>query len=64
MTTGEALHKEEQINVITPMQWALSIAKMEELGVTDFFDTSADGAIKKFSRLKKRSSKIHTYMDV
>ena len=64
MTTGEELHKEEQINVITPMQWALSIAKMEELGVTDFFDTSADGAIKKFSRLKKRSSKIHTYMDV
>ena len=64
MTTGEELHKEEQINVITPMQWALSIAKMEELGVTDFFETSADGAIKKFSRRKKRSSKIHPYMDV
>lgn len=64
MQTAEALHREEQINVITPMQWALAISKMEELGVTDFFDTSADGAVKKFSRLKKRSSKIHTYTDV
>ncbi len=64
MTTAEELHREDQINVITSMQWELAIAKMEELGVTDFFDTSADGAIKKFSRLKKRSSKIHTYTDV
>ncbi|MGN0593637.1 MAG: ACP S-malonyltransferase [Hominimerdicola sp.] len=64
MITAEELHEEEKINLTTPMQWELAMAKMEELGVTDFFDTSADGAIKKFSRLKKRSSKIHTYKDV
>lgn len=64
MMTAEEIREEQIKDIITPMRWDLSIAKMEELGVTEFYDTSADGAIKKFSRLKKRSSKIYTYADL
>ena len=62
--SAEEIREEQIKDIITPMRWDLSIAKMEELGVTEFYDTSADGAIKKFSRLKKRSSKIYTYADL
>ncbi len=64
MTTPGQLRYENEIDVTTAMRWDRAIKALEELGVTEFYDTSADGAIKKFSRLKKRTSKIYTYKDV
>lgn len=63
MTTGEQVLKENQLNVYTPIRWDLSIKKLEEMGVTEFFDVSANGAVKKFSRVG-RKCKIYTLEDV
>lgn len=63
LTTGEQVLRENQINVYTPIRWDLAIKKLEELGVTEFFDVSANGAVRKFSRVG-RKCKIYTLEDV
>ena len=63
MTTGEQVLRENQLNVYTPIRWDLSLKKLEEMGVTEFFDISANGAVKKFSRVG-RKCKIYTLEDV
>ena len=60
MTEGSDVLKENQINVMTPIRWDLALKDLEELGVTEFFDVSANGAVKKFSRVNKRKCKIYT----
>ena len=63
MTKGEQILRENQLNVYTPIRWDLAIQKLEELGVTEFFDVSANGAVSKFSRVS-RKCKIYTLEDV
>lgn len=63
MTTGEQVLRENQLNVYTPIRWDLAIQRLEELGVTEFFDVSANGAVSKFSRVS-RKCKIYTLEDV
>ena len=63
MTKGEQVMKENQLNVYTPIRWDLAVKKLEELGVTEFFDVSANGAVRKFSRVG-RKCKIYTLADV
>ena len=63
MTKGQQVMRENQLNVYTPIRWDLAISKLEELGVTEFFDVSANGAVSKFSRVS-RKCKIYTLEDV
>ena len=63
MTKGEQVLRENQLNVYTPIRWDLAIKKLEELGVTEFFDISANGAVSKFTRVS-RKCKIYTLNDV
>ena len=63
MTTGQQILTENQLNVYTPIRWDLALNKLEELGVTEFFDVSANGAVSKFSRVS-RKCKIYTLEDV
>ena len=61
--TVDEIRKENQLNVCNPMRWDLALKKLEELGVKEFIDVSANGAIKKFSRVS-RKCKIYTLEDV
>jgi malonyl CoA-acyl carrier protein transacylase len=63
MTKGQQIMKENQLNVYTPIRWDLAVKKLEELGVTEFFDVSANGAVSKFSRVS-RICKIYTLEEV
>ncbi|WP_024860809.1 ACP S-malonyltransferase [Ruminococcus flavefaciens] len=63
LKTVDEVRKENLLNVFTPMRWDLALKKLEELGVKEFFDVSANGAIKKFSRVS-RKCKIYTLEDV
>ena len=63
MTEGRQVMRENQLNVYTPIRWDLAIKKLEELGVTEFFDVSANGAVSKFSRVS-RKCKIYTLEDM
>lgn len=63
MTKGEQVMRENQLNVYTPIRWDLAVQKLEELGVNEFFDVSANGAVRKFSRVG-RKCKIYTLEDV
>ena len=63
LETAEQIRHENIINVYTPMRWDLALKKLEELGVKEFIDTSANGAVKKFSRVS-RKCKIYTLEDV
>ena len=63
MTTGQQVMRENQLNVYTPIRWDLALKKLEELGVTEFFDVSPNGAVSKFSRVN-RKCKIYTLEDV
>lgn len=63
LSTIEGIRQENVYNVYTPMRWDLALKKLEELGVTEFFDLSANGAIKKFSRVS-RKAKIYTLEDI
>ena len=63
MTEGRQVMRETQLNVYTPIRWDLAIKKLEELGVTEFFDVSANGAVSKFSRVS-RKCKIYTLEDM
>ena len=64
LTRGEDIMLENQRNVMTPIRWDLAIRELEQLGVTEFYDVSANGAVKKFSRLRSRRCKIYTLSDV
>lgn len=64
VTTGEDVMRENIINCHTPIRWDLTLKKLEEMGVTEFFDVSANGAVKKFSRANKRKCKIYTLDEV
>ena len=64
LTTGDELLHENIINVTTPMCWETAIEKLEKLGVTEFYDMSADGSVKKFTRLRKKNLHFHTYQDI
>ncbi len=65
LTDGKALRRESIENPLAALRWDLCIKKLEEMGVTEFFDTSANGAIGKFTRLsKKKRCKIYRYEDV
>lgn len=64
MTEGEDLKKENQINILNPIRWDLAVKKLEELGVTEFYDVSANGAVGKFSRINKRKGRIYTFDEV
>ena len=63
MTEGRQVMRENQLNVYTPIRWDLAISRLEELGVTEFFDVSANGAVSKFSRVS-RKCKIYTLEDM
>ena len=63
LKTAEEIRRENAMNVYTPMRWDLSIKKLEEMGVREFIDISANGAVKKFSRVS-RKCKIYTLEDV
>ena len=63
LKTVDDVKKENQLNVCTPMRWDLAMKKLEELGVKDFFDVSANGAIKKFSRVG-RKCRVYTLEDI
>ena len=63
MTTGADIMKENQLNVYSPIRWDIALTKLEELGCREFFDDSANGAVSKFSRLK-RKCKIYTLEDI
>lgn len=63
MTEGNRIMKENQLNVYTPIRWDLAMKKLEELGVTEFFDVSADSAVSRFSRVS-RNCRIYTLEDV
>ena len=63
LQTVDEVKKENLYNVCTPMRWDLALKKLEELGVKQFFDVSANGAIKKFSRVG-RKCKVYTLEDV
>lgn len=62
LTTAEDMLKENQLNIYTPIRWDLAIKKLEELGVKEFYDMSANSAVKKFSRFG-RKCKIYTIED-
>lgn len=64
ITTGEGVLRENQLNVYTPIRWDLALKKLEKMGVTEFFDVSANGAVKKFSRVNKSKCKIYTLEEV
>lgn len=64
MTAKEDLIEENIRNLTTPMRWDLTIKKLQELGVTEFYDTSINGAVKKFTKWNKRKSVFYTIYDV
>ena len=64
ITTGDDVMRENVINCHTPIRWDLAVKKLEEMGVTEFFDVSANGAVKKFSRVNKRKCRIYTLAEV
>lgn len=64
MTTGADLMLENQINILNPIRWDLALKHLEEMGVTEFFDVSANGAVGKFSRINKRKGRIYTFDEV
>jgi len=64
ITTGEGVLRENQLNVYTPIRWDLALKELEKMGVTEFFDVSANGAVKKFSRVNKAKCKIYTLEEV
>lgn len=64
ITQKEDLIEENIKNLTSPMRWDLTINKLQELGVTAFYDTSINGAIKKFTRWNKRKSVFYTIHDV
>ena len=63
MTTGADIMKENQLNVYTPIRWDIALDKLADMGVREFFDVSANGAVSKFSRVK-RKCKIYTLDDI
>ena len=62
LTTPGEMKKENQLNIYTPIRWDLTIKRLEEIGIREFFDTSANGAVKKFSRVS-RKCRIYTIED-
>ena len=64
MTDGNDLRKENCINILNPIRWDLAVKKLEDLGVTEFYDVSANGAVGKFSRINKRKGRIYTFDEV
>jgi malonyl CoA-acyl carrier protein transacylase len=64
MTSADDLRQENCINVPSPLRWDLTLCRLEELGVTEFFDMSADCGIKKFSKCECRSAKIFAHIDI
>ena len=64
MTDGNDLRKENCINILNPIRWDLAVKKLEDLGVTEFYDVSANGAVGKFSRINKRKVRIYTFDEV
>lgn len=54
LKTAEDVRRENMYNVYTQMRWDLTLKKLEELGVKDFIDISANGAVKKFSRVSRK----------
>ena len=63
LKTADEVRKENLLNVFTPMRWDLALKNLEKLGVKEFIDVSANGAIKKFSRVG-RGCRIYTLEDV
>ena len=55
--------KEIVVDMICVTDLEKRIKELEELGVTEFFDVSANGAVSKFSRVS-RKCKIYTLEDV
>lgn len=64
LTKKEDLIEENIKNLTSPMRWDLTINKLQELGVTAFYDTSINGAVKKFTKWNKRKSVFYTIYDV
>ena len=56
--------KDEPCSVIVKGRFGDMKQLLEELGVTEFFDVSANGAVGKFSRINKRKSRIYTFDEV
>ncbi len=63
LTTAEQVARENQLNVYTQMRWDLALKELEKLGVTDFFDISANGSLSKLSRVG-RKCKMYTFDDI
>lgn len=64
MTTKQEIMRENQVNIVSPIRWDKTIDHLQELGVTEFFDISANGAAQKFSRVRRHSAKIYHYLDI
>lgn len=63
ITDKSDLCNENILSVIRQMRWDLTIDKLEKSGVTEFYDMSANGSVKKFTRCTKKST-IYTYTDL
>ena len=63
LETAEDIRRDNVCNVYSQMRWDLALKKLEELGVTEFFDLSANGAVKKFSRVS-RKCRFYTLEDI
>ena len=64
MTSADDLKQENCINVPSPLRWDLTFHRLEEIGITEFFDMSADCTIKRFSRCECKSTKIFAHTDI
>ena len=62
LTTAAGIARENQLNVYTQMRWDLALKELERLGVTEFVDISANGSLKKLSRVS-RKCKVYTLED-
>ena len=63
LRTAADVARENQLNVYTQMRWDLALKAMVDLGVTEFFDISANGSLAKLSRVG-RKCRIFTFEEI
>ncbi len=64
ISSGAEVMRENIINCYTPIRWDLTLKALEKMGVTEFYDVSANGAVKKFSRVSRGKCRMFTLEDV
>lgn len=63
LRTAADVARENQLNVYTQMRWDLALKAMVDLGVTEFYDISANGSLAKLSRVG-RKCRIFTFEEI